>query len=364
MQTSEQHLSKVISFLRFPLCVAVVYIHSRPLDYMNGIYPLTERIYQIISVNIAGIAVPMFFFVSGFLFFYKVEQFNIDVYKYKMKKRFYSLIIPYLFWNLFIICMLFLMEFFFPELMSGKHKLISDYKIEDFFYAFWNTNLINSEVNPMPSPICGQFWFLRDLIVMCICSPIFYFVINCFKKVPVLFLGLLSILWLSGLWFPIHIGLGLTGCIFFSMGAYFSITKRNFLDEMTPYLKWALLLYILLVIVQNIFIDKEQYNLCLHRLDILCGIVVVFGLLSSAIKKNKVHENKLLTDSNFFIYAFHGAALSLITKLLLKFLPIDTDVEILCLYILAPIIVILLSIFIYSILKKYFPLFVRYTCKS
>lgn len=72
MQSSDQLLSTIISFLRFPLCVAIVYIHSLVLEFMGGnpeSYPLTSFATHIISVNIAGVAVPLFFFISGFLFF-------------------------------------------------------------------------------------------------------------------------------------------------------------------------------------------------------------------------------------------------------------------------------------------------------
>lgn len=69
--------SKVISFLRFPLIVAVVMIHSSPQHIIVGGVEFFDDnnlgfygyIYNLITEIIAQSAVPLFFFISGFLFF-------------------------------------------------------------------------------------------------------------------------------------------------------------------------------------------------------------------------------------------------------------------------------------------------------
>lgn len=63
---------------------------------------------RVIVIN----AVPMFFFISGFLFFLKK-----DTYTSKWKKRFHSLVIPYIIW-----CAIgFLIPFFFQQIMGLGH---------------------------------------------------------------------------------------------------------------------------------------------------------------------------------------------------------------------------------------------------
>lgn len=366
MKSNDQLISSVITFLRFPLCVAVVYIHSLVLEYVGWdreLYPLTTYLYQIISVNIAGIAVPLFFFISGFLFFYNVEKFDVRVYMNKMKKRIYSLIVPYISWNIIILMLILLVQILFPSMVTSNKKLILDYSITDYLWTFWNTNMINPGFSSMPSPICGQFWFLRDLIVLSVCSPIIYLLIKYLNPKFGIFLIILSFLWVGGFWFPIKTGLGITGCVFFAMGAYFPITKRNIFQQLLPLGRISVILYIILVMAQNIFTDSE-FNLYLHRLDIICGIISVLYLTVKGIEKNVLRENKFLTDSNFFIYAYHVVAMSFITKLLLDIFPTHTDSMILIMYLLTPVVVILLGISFYWILKKYFPLFIKYTCRS
>ena len=86
---------QVISFLRFPLIVAVVFIHSNSGNVVfNGLLATTninffvyEEVRYYISEIVARIAVPTFYFISGFLFWEKTDCFNIGVYMKKLKKR-------------------------------------------------------------------------------------------------------------------------------------------------------------------------------------------------------------------------------------------------------------------------------------
>jgi len=69
----------VISFIRFPLIVAVVLIHTEPHSVIAGSnevvgsqhYGIYNMIFMLISNIFANVAVPLFFFISGFLFFNK-----------------------------------------------------------------------------------------------------------------------------------------------------------------------------------------------------------------------------------------------------------------------------------------------------
>lgn len=71
--------SETISYLRLPLIVLVVMIHSKfdgvvvnGVDLMHeGSFPCYSTISTLISNIIASIAVPLFYFISGFLFFFQ-----------------------------------------------------------------------------------------------------------------------------------------------------------------------------------------------------------------------------------------------------------------------------------------------------
>ena len=75
--TNEELQSKTIDFLRFPLIVGVVLIHAhitgmtiKGNDVLRGnSFPVCDTISYFFSEVVARMAVPLFFFISGFLFF-------------------------------------------------------------------------------------------------------------------------------------------------------------------------------------------------------------------------------------------------------------------------------------------------------
>lgn len=98
----EELQSKVLDWLRFPMIVLVVYIHywgeSIPESSVIG-----STIYNSIRIFMCHVisraAVPTFFLISGYYFFYKIKDFTFDTYKDKLKKRIKTILIPYLLWN-------------------------------------------------------------------------------------------------------------------------------------------------------------------------------------------------------------------------------------------------------------------------
>ena len=72
--------SKVIAFLRFPLIVLVLFIHCNftTLSEEWASLPFTTKFINLFSQRIAPIAIPFFYFISGYLFF-KTGQFSMDI---------------------------------------------------------------------------------------------------------------------------------------------------------------------------------------------------------------------------------------------------------------------------------------------
>ena len=116
-------------------------------------FPVYNVIRHIVTDEIEKIAIPLFFFISGFLFFYRSE-FSFATYGLKLKRRIRTLLIPYLFWNMVVLLYKFLTQTFFLSMTSGRNKLISDFNWLDWLNVFWN----HYEGNP----ICYQFWFIRN----------------------------------------------------------------------------------------------------------------------------------------------------------------------------------------------------------
>ena len=95
--------SETITMLRFPLAILVVFIHVYHSDMdvsklhaigFSGM-AVYEYVCRFFSVVLGSSAVPVFFIISGYLLFLKVDNYSKDVYIGRLRKRWHTLVIPY-----------------------------------------------------------------------------------------------------------------------------------------------------------------------------------------------------------------------------------------------------------------------------
>ena len=154
--TNEELLNKTISFLRFPLTVGVVFIHFNLAEHGFTIHGVTygldhpawyDFLINFFSEVLPQIGVPLFFIISGFLFFYRVD-FDSNVYQKKLRKRVRTLLIPYLLWNLIAILVhaMYQISFLFPN-ATQEEMHFSFMRILKTFFA----NIPNEGIFVMPA---------------------------------------------------------------------------------------------------------------------------------------------------------------------------------------------------------------------
>lgn len=344
--TNEELQSKTIDFLRFPLIVGVVLIHAHLATNVlqESRFVVYDTVSYLISDVVARVAVPLFFFISGFLFFHRSGCFSLSTYVCKLKKRTHSILIPYLFWNLIVILLYFLAQTFLSGLM-GETKLIIHYSVVDWLGAFWSVK---------GAPICYQFWFLRDLMVVIVFSPLIYLAIKYLNWFCILILG---ILWYFNWWFALS-GFSIAALFFFSAGAYFGIRSCNFVVSLTPFFLPVTVIYVLLAFI-CVFFREQSWFRYIHSLSILVGIAFFITLSAHFLEWGKWSVNPFLVGCAFFIYAYHGMPLILIQKISLKSLPFLNDWILFTVYFLSTGLIILMGLFIYCLLKRRFPRFLR-----
>ena len=132
-------ISKIIDFLRFPATVLVVLLHAYTTLQMTSAMEMSlyTNVSSCISLCLGEIGVPLFFTISGYLFFLNYSKY--DYYR-KIKTRTKSLLVPYLIWNTFFICVYFIIQQI-PTLspfFSGNNKRIIDYSFIDLIRAYWD----------------------------------------------------------------------------------------------------------------------------------------------------------------------------------------------------------------------------------
>ena len=152
----------LFEILRFPLICMVVLIHilqwDKKADIMQSWY---SNVLYFFQEAICRSAVPVFFIISGYLFFQNITEFKKDIYSSKVKSRIRTLLIPYLLWNL--IALIENLTRHLPMLSSvfpNSHKQIID--VYYFIGAFWAID--------GGCPILYPFWYIRDLMVLILIS--------------------------------------------------------------------------------------------------------------------------------------------------------------------------------------------------
>lgn len=349
--------SKVISFLRFPLIVAVAYIHSLKSGgnavastLVDGSIPVFTCTQFLVSDVVARVAVPLFFFISGFLFFNGcTARFTGAIYLQKMKRRATTLLLPYILWNIIYLGLFLLAQTQMPDMTTGNKALIADYTPLDWLRTFWDIN------NGMP--ICCQFWFIRDLMVAMVLSPLLYMALRHMKW---WFVVLLGVLWFTDTWFNIT-GISIGALFFFSAGGCFKIFRMSFLSAMMPYMKPALAVYPAVCVLCLIFKDTDTISY-LDRTGIITGIVAAVTLSGKYLKEGKWKVSPFLAESSFFIYATHAALITPVMKMSLRLFSVNTDWTLLIIFITAPLLTVAIGLAGYYILSKYFPKFTGLIC--
>lgn len=339
--------SKVIAFLRFPLIVGVIFIHSYS-SVVNvstgGIGVLSKNtpyLRELISQVFSRISVPALFFISGFLFFNNVSQFDFKLYLNKLKSRLRTLVVPMIFWNLLIILLYYFVQSLprMAKLFSGNSKLIKDFSTFDFFNQLFGLNT---------TPISYQFWFVRDLFIFCLFSPLLYFLL---KKIK------FSIFLIGIIWY-FQIIPNFTGIFFFTFGCYFSIYDVDFLSFFKKFDKIGYILYAILATL-DLLTKGMNYNWYIHSLGILFGVISILNLSAYLLKKQIFKENVFLSEASFFIFAMHEPLLTFLRKGFFILLKPKVEVTILGIYFASTFIVIVIGLFSFYTLKRLFPKFTK-----
>lgn len=331
--------SQALDLLRFPLACIIVFVHIftnssvtvQGITYPFADMPLTSSLVVFARCFLSAQSMPIYFFIAGYVFFVGIN-FTMDVYERKMKNRFRSLVIPYFVWNIiaFAVKALPLIPII-GVLSAGEDKVIALH-LANFLEIFWNNAYGVIQYPNVPIiegadtyPIDFPLWFVRDLIIVAITTPMLSLLLRKFKRGFILALGLAwYLLPLTGLG---HLYQILTAYFFFSLGAYLSIHGRDVAHEFKR-VKWfgyigypvaaiALFLYVILTHQQNLIMTQGFGNhlIFLKNAAVLTGLIFAFNLAMACIRRWQIRVSKNLATASFFIYAAHGAILTPTGKL-------------------------------------------------
>ncbi len=337
----DKYISNKIKNVSLFMTFFVVLLHSNNLAKGVGVN-LNSIVQNFIGQGIVRIAVPTFFLISGYLFFYNFEP-SMEKWKYKFKSRFKSLFIPYVIWCTGWLIILFLVELVPIGRVIFSDRIIADYSLKELF--------INTYIYPLPY----QFWYIRSLMLDVILAPVFYYIIKSLGKKS---LPILVVVWflypisemLGGIWILQVFNYPFT---IFAIGAALAIHKvdLHFKDIENKHVVVLGVLYILACVVRTALMYTE-----LPLLDLAENVLILFGVpfmwllydRMPSIKDRKIDIAKY----GIFIYFFHIPFQSILKKMWFIVMPTG-DVSSLIIFFIAPVISILVCIVFAMFLRRY-----------
>ena len=343
----DKYMSGKLRIVSFFAMILVVFRHAYNLGEEVNIAKKTGYSFFMqvfISSGFTSIAVPVFFVISGYLLFLNKKQSFIG-YKLILSKRFSSLVIPYLFWTIS-----WLLFYLFKDIFLTKH--CTDCTFEDF--------LINIFITPIPL----QFWFIRDLFILVVLSPIIYYLIKFSRG---LILVVFAVIWFLNLLIPLNESIAL---LFFAIGSFLGINEVNInIKSSVNYGRSFIILWLFTIYFQTLFIyitDQNvsvlkiiQNNFFLNALDkigILIGLFGVWSFYDILFKDVDVQNLKWfsLTEFSFFIFAFHLPILWIIPHWFYGL--VGKNNFSMLIYILASTVLIIFSLLLGKYLKRIMPI--------
>ena len=327
--------SREIKMLVYICTLMVVYIHVWHYPpWLEGNpdqeYKILDIFEMLLSEGVCRIAVPMFFLLSGFFLFMKVD-FREQWYKKAMKRRLFTLVTPYLAWNVLNLFLFFVWEHFIDDSLIARQS-VAEMSLTEILQSVFLSNF------------CGQLWYIKRLICFVALTP---FLVYFYRKIPIITVLVFGLLWLFKIhyWADIHYAGGL---FFFSLGAVIAINNYNIEDLAIK--NYILPSFFCLLLTRALVSTFYQVPLTvLGNITIILGIIIMWSkrrLLHTVLKKHYC-----LTCYSFFIYAFHEAFLSMLFKVSIRLLGESEPMRIFLLLVL-PLATATTGICIASVLKK------------
>ena len=322
--------SQKITLINFVMTILIVFLHGIFEPEQSTV--CITKFYRIMTA-IGDMAVPTFLVISSFLYFSKI---NVGNYFLQIRKRIFSLVVPYFIWSL----LFYLFYLFLSKIPFIATKLNYNYVV--FSLKEGIKAIVFSEYIP-------QFWYIRILFFLNIVSIIYYIIMNKFGKfvsfVIVIITYLINLKYDFGYstmiyWLPLF---WLVGWFTFFYGSNVEriINKKN---------NKVSILAITFTGIFSTVVAQYDYHSSVYYLWRNCApflIIFIFCWIDKI-------ELKDYYRSSFFIYALHYFFIAMFRKALLLLLG-NSPTLFLVEYFITVILSIICSMMVAKIVRTYMP---------
>lgn len=223
---------------------------------------------------------------------------------------------------------------------------------------YWDCFTWGNGTNIFGYPVCSSgpilvpMWFIRDLLVLSVLTPIIYWLV---RKLRIFYLLIVLICCFTDIWVN-FLGLTIFSVLWFSIGAYFGINK---LDMVVTARKFRTLSYLLFLITLFPLVwfggSTASVGFDVILIFIISGIFVVINIFAWLIERQYVGLYPLFVKSAFFVYALHMFFQGRVMWASNTALASGNYVIMIVNYLATPFLLVLLCLILYVALRKFAP---------
>ena len=329
---------KVISLIAITM---VIYIHTYYTEGEN--YPFFMSLQRLMGgTGISGIANPLFYFTSGYLFYLSINTIK-DCFP-KIRKRIHTLFVPYILAN----TIAFLMYAVLDAVSRTSPQL---YNVVNFHILDWfSLNIGQILYNTYWQPVAFQLWFVRDMLIFVFLSPIIYFALKNLSRNR--YLTIITLLTLLVVYFvtSMHVlWMAIGGIV--SLSGIIDITKGEMTKARTTIMYTSGALFLVCVVINATGIHELKFGYALF------GVIAAWLLYDNILKGRILCKNLKLAEAcsySFFIYLIHEPTLLIFKKIPLIIFG-NNEIPLVICFIIIPIIFVATTIFVGKIFRRYIP---------
>ena len=293
-----ERLSKKISIYNFLFTVGIVIYHSKNFYhlYTSSSSAFFDRMYDL-YYSFVYICMGFFFMISAYLFYIGLKS-EADVYK-KMKKRLFTIGIPFLVWNLLV----------------GAYEIL--YSI---IKGTYDLDIVDYLLGLTIEPFNGPLWYLVALMVLMLIAPLIYKL----KEHPNVFLGVLAgVIVLCCAWRVIFdendrvVHWFMQYLPLYFIGAYFGLCKSDFVaNEKYNYKLVSIVSAVVSVLILVYFVFLDQgWILFGYVLSLILPVTIWLSTYNSMFERFKLGYP---VKASFFVYVMHMTLIGIFNTIITK----------------------------------------------
>ena len=208
------------------------------------------------------------------------------------------------------------------------------------------------------TPLNFPLWYLRDLIVLVLLTPLLYNMRSYSTWVLAILTVICSYIYITKCEYQVY------SLLFYSMGLYYvfpaSSQSENSEKSSAPRIFILTAIFILLYLLSAFILEGELSQLVLFLTKIY--LIPLYFVIAKVCVEKGFRLPHILTNSTFFIFCVHGLFIGWLKVIFIKVMKMDAVLPEIVMYLLIIIITLAISIALYAILNKFTPRMMKVLC--